>query len=161
MEVDTLITLEGVLAFMALVFIGWAGLIAWRWREAAKLSREVYKVKRDAGELKPHVKEEAFHAGYMRAERPRAMGYFFLGAVASAVSIPPLMGVFTRAWYEIWTLTGRHPPAAEGTLIHTFSLFVFSMLVMIAILWFTMRRYHTHPQPDLRDVVRELNGDTK
>lgn len=161
MHVDTFFTLEGVFTFMALLFAGWAGLIAWRWKEAARLSREVYRVKRDAGELKAHVDEEAFHKGYMRAERPRAMGYFFLGAVASAVSIPPLMGVFSRAWYEIWTLTGRYAPAAAGTLVHTFSLFVFSMLVMIVILWFAMRHYHMHPQPDLRDIVRELNGETK
>ena len=159
MHVDTFITIDGVLVFMALVFIGWAGLIAWKWKQAADLSREVYRVKREAGELGAHVGEEAFHKGYMQAERPRAMSYFFLGAVASTLSIPPLMGVFSRAWYEIWTLTGRYAPAAAGTLIHTFSLFVFSMLVMIVILWFAMRRYHTYPQPDLRDVVAELNGE--
>lgn len=161
MHVDTFFTIEGVLAFMALLFTCWAGLIAWRWKQAADLSREVFQIKRDAGELESHVDEESFHKGYMRAERPRAMGYFFLGAVASAVSIPPMMGVFSRAWYEIWTLTGRYAPAAVGTLIHTFALFVFSMVVMITILWFAMRHYYTHPQPDLRDIVRQLNGETE
>lgn len=161
MYVDTFFTIEGVLAFMALLFTGWAGLIALRWKQAADLSREVYRIKRDYGELQPHVDEESFHKGYMRAERPRAMGYFFLGALASAAAIPPLMSVFSRAWYEIWTLTGRYAPAAAGTLIHTFALFVFSMLVMIAILWFAMRHYHMNPQPDLRDVVRKLNGETQ
>ncbi len=160
MQLDTLFTVPQMVAFLLVVFALWGSFLSWKWWQTVSQAELIYMTKRELGELRADVSLEDFRKGYIQAESPRAQSYFLASALASAILIPPLMTVFSRLWYEIWSLTGRFEPAANGTLIHTFALFVFSMLVMITILYFAMKRYHTVRQPRLRDVMRELNGET-
>lgn len=161
MRLQPLFEVSGIIWFLAFVFLAWGALLLWQWLSTRALAPKVFAAKRDQGELKPHVDEATFNRAFLAAEAPRRSTYFFASAFVCALALPPLMSVFSRAWYEIWTLSGRFEPAANGTLVYTFCLFLFSMAVMIAVLYITMRRYYSTPQTDLREAIRDLNGASR
>ncbi len=138
--------------------LAWGAVIAWRWRQAHRESGAVYAARRAQGELAPHVDEAAFRAAYIRAEAPRGAAYFYVTALGCGLVVPPVMGVFTSLWREVWTLTGGWPPTAPGTMVHTFGLFLAVMGTMIAIAAFAMHRYHTRTPPTLRQAIGTLNA---
>lgn len=148
---------ETVILLAALGFAAWGCVLAWRWKSARDFAPQVYAAKRKDGELADHVSETDFVVSYMRAEAPRAPLYFFTTALLTAISIPPLMGVFSWVWHQIWLVAGQYEPVATGRMVHTFGLFVFSMLVMIGLLAFAMRRYYVTAPPDLRNAIKHLN----
>ncbi|MEM7768297.1 MAG: hypothetical protein AAF253_12535 [Pseudomonadota bacterium] len=136
----------------------WGAVLAWRWSATRTDAARVYAAKREQGEIAAHVDEADFRDAYVRAEAPRGATHFFLAALASAILIPPLMAIFSSLWHEVWTLTGQWAPTAQGTMVHTFSMFLMMMAAMIAILAFTMRRYHSRTPPNLRQAIQQLNG---
>lgn len=148
---------ETVLLLAGLGFAAWGALLAWRWKSARNFAPQVYAAKRKQGELDAHVGEAEFVEAYMRAEAPRAPLYFFSAALASAILIPPMMGVFSWVWHQIWLVTGQYEPVATGRMVHTFALFVLSMLVMIGLLALSMRRYYLTAPPDLKKAIKQLN----
>lgn len=141
----------------AVGFAFWGALLAWRWKSARDFAPSVYAAKREQGELEPHVDETAFAAHYVSAEGPRAATYMFSTALACTVSIPPLMGVFSAVWHQVWMWTGQWEPVARGMMVHIFALFLFSMVIMIAVLAFAMRRYHMKAPPSLKKAIDHLN----
>ena len=147
-----------VIWFLVAVFAAWGAFILWRWWQARQEAPVVYAAKRAHGELADHVDEETFIAAYRAAEFPRRHAYIFGAGVLCFIALPPLTAVFSRAWYEIWTLAGRFEPAANGTMVYTFAMFLFCMVVMIGVLYFTLKHYYTNPPDDLRQAIRKLNG---
>ncbi len=55
-------------------------------------------------------------------------------------------------------MSGKSPVFETGTLIHTFMVFLTFMGVSIALLAVAMHRYHTLMPPNLKQVIRDLNG---
>jgi len=157
MNQEILIQLSTILTVLGLAFALWAGVIAYRLYQARKQVGPVFSALRERGELAGHVPEETFRRAYLAAESPRGGVYTLACALLCTVAIPPMMAVFSEVWHEIWLLTGRFQPAARGTLVYTFSLFLMSMGVMIAVLWFGLRRYHMRRPKDLRRAIRDLN----
>lgn len=159
MNTDTLIQLPVLLTALLVLYLLWGGFLAWRWRATQRLGADVYAAKREQGELKPDVSAAAFLPAFMASEGPRAPTYFFLSALACTLALPPLMAGFGLLWEAVWQGTGAWPPTGPGTLVHTFSLFLFSMGVMIGVLAFAMRRYHLNAPPNLKRAIDDLNGD--
>ena len=61
-------------------------------------------------------------------------------------------------WRMLWQTSGGSPVFETGTLIHTFSVFLGVMAFMIVLLAVAMRRYYALMPPNLKQVVRDLNG---
>ena len=147
-----------VVWFLVAVFAAWGLFIAWRWWQARREAPIVYAAKRQHGELADHVDEDTFIAAYRSAEFPRRHVYIFAAGILCFVALPPLTLVFSHAWREIWTLAGRFEPAANGTMVYTFAMFLFCTAVMIAVLYVALKHYYTHLPDDLNQVIRKLNG---
>ena len=158
MRLEPLFEAQHVLIFLLIVFLAWGALLAWQWMQTKTLARDVYEAKREQGELSSHVGEEDFVSAFVAAEAPRRGLYFFSAALVCALAIPPAMTLFSRLWYEVWTLTGRFEPAANGTLVYTFATFVFCMCLMVCVLYITMQRFYALQPPDLKDAISTLNG---
>lgn len=160
MRIQPLFEVGGLYAFLALALLGWGAMLAYQWRSTWRLSDEVYDARREQGALAPHVERDAFRRAYMTAEAPRRTLYMFIAALVCTLALPPLMLMFSEVWYVIWTWTGRFEPAANDTMIHTFGLFVFSVGVMIGVLWLALSRYYSNLPPVLEDEVAKLNRGT-
>lgn len=158
MRLDPVYEVPDLLILLPLLFLAWGGFIAWRWYRTYKSADAFYALKQQQGELSGTVSAEDFRAGYLAAEAPRAATYAFVSALLVAVLIPPGIALFSRLWYEIWTLTGRYEPTATGTMIHTFGTFLFCVALMVAVLYLSMKRYYSNLPPRLSDVIRQLNG---
>ncbi len=157
MNQDVLIQPTTILTVLGVAFGLWAGVIAYRVYQARRQVGPVYTALRERGELAGHVGEPAFRRAYLAAEGPRGGIYTLVCALLCTVAIPPMMAVFSQVWHEIWLMTGRFQPAARGTLVYTFSLFLMSMGIMITVLWVGLRRYYMRRPKDLRRAVRDLN----
>lgn len=160
MRLEPLFEAQHVVYFFLLLFAGWGALLFWQWRQTRALASEVFEAKKEQGEIARHVNEADFVDAFMAAETPRRGLYFFLSALICAVAIPPAMALFSQLWYEVWTLTGRFEPVANGTLIYTFATFVFCMGLMVGVLYTAMRRFYAFQPPDLKDAISTLNGAT-
>jgi len=157
--IDTVFTLSGIYTVLGLLFLGWAVYLVLAWRSVRHEAGEIYTLKRERGELHPHVDETAFRKAFIASEGPRASTYWFAAALACVIFLPPLMAVFTRIWYEVWVMTGRDEVFAASTMVHTFFMFLFCSSVMIGVLWVTMRRFYLRLPPDLRQAERKLNRE--
>lgn len=157
MRLDPVFEVPHVIAIAVIGFLLWAALLAWRWWNARNFAVDVYDAKRSQGELDAKVSEEAFRAAYLRAEAPIGETHIFGAALVCTLIIPPLISVFTRLWYEVWTLAGRFEPAATGTMVHTFGTFLFCMCIMVAVLYAALKRHYNNLPPSLNEAIRALN----
>lgn len=158
MRLEPLFEAHHVVYFLVFLFLAWGVFLAWQWTQTKSLASDVFEAKREQGELASHVKEDDFVDAFVASEAPRRGLYFFLAALVCAVSIPPAMALFSQLWYEVWTITGRFEPVANGTLIYTFATFVFCMALMVGVLYAAMRRFYELQPPDLKDAISNLNG---
>ncbi len=55
-------------------------------------------------------------------------------------------------------MSGKSPVFETGTLIHTFMVFLTFMGTTIGLLAIAMRRYYALMPPNLKQVIRDLNG---
>ncbi|MEL6568730.1 MAG: hypothetical protein AAFQ22_09950 [Pseudomonadota bacterium] len=160
MRFDNFLSVELLLSAMVLGILVWAGVLAWRWWQTFQEVGEMYARKRELGELLPHVELEDFKPAYIAAEAPVKGTHIFAAATTSLVLMPLGIWFFGALWYEIWLLAGRNEVAANGTMIHTFATFVFIMGIMIAVLYWTMKRYYENLPLSLGAAIRRLNtGD--
>ncbi|MEO0465332.1 MAG: hypothetical protein AAF216_02220 [Pseudomonadota bacterium] len=158
MRLDPLFEAQHVAYFLLFLFLAWGALLAWQWMNTKALAKDVYEAKREQGELADHVDEDTFVDVFTAAEAPRRGLYFFLSALVCGLAIPPAMALFSNLWYEVWSLTGRFEPVANGTLVYTFATFVFCMGVMVAVLYLAMKRFYALQPPNLKDAISNLNG---
>lgn len=141
---------------LVLAVAGWGLHLAWRWKEAKAFAPQLLKARKESGELPESVDEAEFTDLYVRAEGPRAGTYIFTCAAFMTVGLAPLTSVFNSIWDAFWKLTGGSPVFEQGTLIHTFSLFLSIMGLAIAILALAMHRYYRLMPPSLKQVIRSL-----
>ncbi|MEM0985909.1 MAG: hypothetical protein AAGJ32_06665 [Pseudomonadota bacterium] len=139
------------------IFLVWGAVLTWRWSTTRSDAARVYAARMEQGALAEHVTQDAFENAYLQSEAPRGATYFFAAALLVGLVVPPVMMVFSRLWFEIWTLAGRWPPTAPGTMVHTFGMFLAMMAAMIAIAAFAMRRYHMRTPLNLRQAIDALN----
>ena len=59
-----------VLITVAVVFVLWGAVLAYRWARLKAEVGEIYEAKRAHGELQPHGDEARFEAAYMGPKRP-------------------------------------------------------------------------------------------
>lgn len=144
--------------YFLLVFavIAWGAHLAWRWKQARDFAPQLLALRKESGELPPHVDEKEFTDLYVRAEGPRAATYIYACGAFLTVGLPPLSSVYNAVWESFWRLSGGSPVFEQGTLIHTFSFFLAFMGLAILILAIALRRYYTLMPPNLRQVIRNL-----
>lgn len=145
---------------MLLALVAWGGHIAWRWKRARDFAPEVLAAKQAAGELPADVDPQVFTDLYLRSEGPRAATYFFVCAAIAILSLAPFVAAFNEVWKMFWMMSGRSPVFETGTLIHSFSVFLAFMFATIGLLAVAMRRYYALMPPSLKQVVRDLNGES-
>ena len=148
-----------ILLFVALLV--WGGHLAWRWKTTRDFAPEVLAARKESGEIPADVGEAEFTDLYLRSEGPRAATYFFACATTVSVMIAPFVAAFNMVWRGFWQASGTSPVFETGTLIHTFSVFLAIMGFMILLLAAAMRRYYALMPPNLKQVVRDLNGGLK
>ncbi|KDA03397.1 hypothetical protein [Hyphomonas oceanitis] len=144
------------LLFVAL--LAWGLHLAWRWKSARDFAPEVLAARKEAGEIPADVTDAEFTDLYLRSEGPRSATYFFVCATIVSVLIAPFVAAFNMVWGLLWQASGGSPVFETGTLIHTFSVFLGIMAFMIVLLAVAMRRYYALMPPNLKQVVRDLNG---
>ncbi|MEM9739061.1 MAG: hypothetical protein AAF829_04270 [Pseudomonadota bacterium] len=161
MRFDNFISVEWMLVAMVLGILGWGSVLALRWWQTISEADDIYARKRELGELLPHVELDDFKPAYIAAEAPVKGTHMFAAAATSMVLMPLGVWFFSALWYEIWLLAGRIEIAANGTMIHTFSTFVFIMGIMIAVLYFSMKRHYENLPQSLSAAIRRLNAGEK
>jgi hypothetical protein len=151
-------TLTAMVVYVALVLfvIGWGAHLAWRWKQAKDFAPELLKARQETGELPPSIDEAEFTDLYLRAEGPRAATYVFACAAFMTFALAPLTALFNLLWDQFWRLSGGSPVFEQGTLIHTFSLFLGLTGIAVGLLALAMRRYYVLMPPNLKQVFRTL-----
>lgn len=160
MRFDNFISVELLLAGIVLGIVGWGAVLALGWWQTFREVEAVYTRKRELGELLPHVTLDAFKPVYIAAEAPVKGTHIFAAAATSIVLMPLGIWFFSALWYEIWLLAGRVEVAANGTMIHTFATFVFIIAIMIATLYWTLKRYYENLPKPLSAAIRQLNAQS-
>ena len=136
----------------------WGGALAWRWKAVRDFSPEVLAAKKQEGEVPESVSEAAFADLYLRSEGPRAQTYIFACAAILFLLLGPFVAAFNSVWNMFWMMSGKSPVFETGTLIHTFMVFLSFMGAAIALLAAAMHRYYALMPPNLKQVIRDLNG---
>lgn len=144
------------LGFLVAGLAIWAALLVWRWKMARDFAPELFAARKASGEMPDDVSEAEFVDLYLRGEGPRAGTYLFACAAFMMVTLAPFSAAFNTIWTTLWRLAGGPLEFEAGTLIHTFSFFVFMMALMIGVLAFALRRYYTLMPPDLKQILRDL-----
>lgn len=134
----------------------WGLHLAWRWKQTRDFAPRLLAVRKKNGELPASVDEKEFTDLYVRAEGPRAGTYIYACAVFLTFGLAPLIGAFNMIWEAFWRLTGGSPVFEQGTLIHTFSIFLAFLGITVLLLATALRRYYTLTPPNLRQVIRNL-----
>ena len=119
---------------------------------------EVLAAKKSDKEIPEDVTEVEFTDLYLRSEGPRGQTYFFVCAAFLFLLLGPFVAGFNAIWNMFWLMSGKSPVFETGTLIHTFMVFLTFMGVSIALLAVAMHRYHALMPPNLKQVIRDLNG---
>ena len=143
---------------MTLLFVAlfaWGGHLAWRWKATRDFAPEVLAARKETGEIPADAE---FTDLYLRSEGPRSATYFFACATIVSVLVAPFVAAFNMVWTALWRASGASPVFETGTLIHTFSVFLAIMGFMILLLAVAMRRYYALMPPNLKQVLRDLNG---
>jgi hypothetical protein len=148
------------LIILFLILLGWGLHLAWRWKEARDFSVDLLAAKQTDGSLPKDVEAAEFTDLYLRSEGPRAATYIYTCAVLVAVLIAPFTTLMNTIWLAVWRATGNNPVFGTGTMIHTFSMFLFIMGLMVGLLAVAMRRYYALAPPTLKQVERDLRGGT-
>ena len=138
--------------------LAWGAALAWRWKTVKGFAPEVLAAKKRAHELPETVEEAEFADLYLRSEGPRAQTYIFACAAALFLLLGPFVAVFNSVWNMFWEMSGRSPVFETGTLIHTFTVFLAFMGTAIVLLAAAMHRYYALMPPNLKQVIRDLNG---
>ncbi|MEZ5997788.1 MAG: hypothetical protein R3B98_03735 [Hyphomonas sp.] len=146
---------------IVLALVGWGSAIAWKWKTVRDFAGDVLAAKKRDGELPASVTEDMFRDLYVRSEGPRGQTYFFACAALLFLLLGPFVAVFNSVWKMFWMMSGRSPVFETGTLVHTFMVFLAFMGVTIALLAAAMRRFHALTPPNLKQVLRDLNGAAK
>ena len=145
-----------ILLYIAL--LAWGLHLAWRWKSARDFAPEVLAARKETGEIPADVTDAEFTDLYLRSEGPRAPTYFFACATIVSFLVAPFVAAFNMVWTALWRGSGASPVFEVGTLIHTFSVFLAIMGFMILLLATAMRRYYALMPPNLKQVLRDLNG---
>ncbi len=138
--------------------LAWGAHLAWRWREVKAFAPEVLAAKKRDREIPEDVTEVEFTDLYLRSEGPRGETYFFVCAAIMFLLLGPFVAAFNSVWNMIWLMSGKSPVFETGTLIHTFMVFLSFMATTIGLLAIAMRRYYALMPPNLKQVIRDLNG---
>ena len=138
--------------------LAWGAGLAWRWREVKHFAPEVLAAKKSDKEIPEDVTEVEFTDLYLRSEGPRGQTYIFVCAAFLFLLLGPFVAGFNAIWNMFWLMSGKSPVFETGTLIHTFMVFLAFMGVSIALLAVAMHRYHALMPPNLKQVIRDLNG---
>ncbi len=136
----------------------WGASLAWRWREVKAFAPDVLAAKKRDKELPESVTDEAFTDLYLRSEGPRGQTYFFVCAAIMFLLLGPFVAGFNAVWQMFWEMSGKSPVFETGTLIHSFMVFLTFMFATIGLLAIAMRRYYALMPPNLKQVMRDLNG---
>jgi len=139
----------------------WGAALAWRWKTVRDFSADVLAARKREGELPETVTEAEFADLYMRCEGPRAQTYVFACAAILFLLLGPFVAAFNAVWHTFWLMSGQSPVFEIGTLLHTFMVFLAFMGATIALLAAAMRRYYALMPPDLKQVIRDLNGGAR
>lgn len=138
--------------------LAWGVHLAWRWREVKAFAPEVLAAKKRDREIPEDVTDVEFTDLYLRSEGPRGETYFFVCAAIMFLLLGPFVAAFNSVWNMIWLMSGKSPVFETGTLIHTFMVFLSFMATTIGLLAIAMRRYYALMPPNLKQVIRDLNG---
>ena len=114
--------------------------------------------KKKNGEVPETVTDEVFTDLYLRSEGPRAQTYIFACAAILFLLLGPFVAGFNSVWNMFWMMSGKSPVFETGTLIHTFMVFLSFMGATVALLAAAMHRYYSLMPPNLKHVIRDLNG---
>lgn len=139
----------------------WGVFLAWRWKTVKDFAPEVLAAKKRDHELPASVTEAEFTDLYLRSEGPRAQTYFFACAAILFFLLGPFVAGFNSIWRMFWLMSGQSPVFETGTLVHTFMVFLAFMGAAIALLAIAMRRYYALMPPNLKQVMRDLNGGAR
>ena len=138
--------------------LAWGLSLAWRWREVKAFAPEVLAAKKRDREVPEDVTDVEFTDLYLRSEGPRAQTYFFSCAAIMFLLLGPFVAGFNAVWNMFWLMSGKSPVFETGTLIHTFMVFLAFMGATIGLLAIAMHRYYALMPPNLKQVIRDLNG---
>ena len=136
----------------------WGAALAWRWKTVKDFAPVVLAAKKRDHELPDSVAEAEFSDLYLRSEGPRAQTYIFICAGALFFLLGPFVAAFNSVWNMFWMMSGKSPVFETGTLVHTFMVFLAFMGTAIALLAAAMHRYYALMPPNLKQVIRDLNG---
>lgn len=139
----------------------WGGALAWRWKAVRDFSPAVLAAKKRDHELPDSVTETEFTDLYLRSEGPRAQTYIFACAAILFFLLGPFVAGFNAVWNMFWEMSGKSPVFETGTLIHTFTVFLAFMGTSVALLAAAMHRYYALMPPNLKQVIRDLNGGAR
>ena len=143
---------------LACILLVWGGHLAWRWKQTRDFAPNVLAARQADGDVPADVTAVEFPPLYLLSEGPRAATYFYLCALFVSVLIAPVASFGNAVWVTLWRATGRNLVFETGTLIHTFSVFLAIMGFIILLLAVAMRRYYALMPPNLKQVLRDLNG---
>ncbi|MEZ5953696.1 MAG: hypothetical protein R3C13_05245 [Hyphomonas sp.] len=146
---------------IVLALIAWGAALSWKWKSVRDFSGEVLAAKKRDGELPESITEDMFRDLYVRSEGPRGQTYFFACAATLFLLLGPFVAAFNSVWKMFWMMSGQSPVFETGTLVHTFMVFLAFMGACIALLAAAMRRYYALTPPNLKQVLRDLNGAVK
>lgn len=138
--------------------LAWGVSLAWRWKEVKAFAPQVLAAKKRDKEIPEDVTDVEFTDLYLRSEGPRGETYFFVCAAIMFLLLGPFVAGFNTVWNMFWLMSGKSPVFETGTLIHTFMVFLTFMFATIALLAIAMRRYYALMPPNLKQVIRDLNG---
>ena len=136
----------------------WGISLGWRWKEVRAFAPDVLAAKKRDKEIPDDVTDAEFTDLYLRSEGPRGETYFFACAAILFLLLGPFVAGFNAVWTMFWQMSGKSPVFETGTLIHTFMVFLTFMFATIALLAIAMRRYYALMPPNLKQVIRDLNG---
>lgn len=153
-------TIISILYFgMLAMTIGWALVLAWRWKTMPAFAGEVYDSNVEKNLLSDKIDRDEYIRSYVRAEFPRIGVFRCATAFVSLIMLPVLVSFFGGILETIWRWLGiGFGPYGLGQIAQDFILVMLIMGSFALLLYLVTAYYYRNIPPSLSQEIKRLEG---
>jgi len=147
---------------MLAMVVGWAIILAWRWRTLPSFAAEVYDSNVEKDLLSSQINRDDYIESYVRAEWPRAGAFRCVTAFISLLLLPVLVSIFGDVLETLWRWAGiGFGPYGIGQILQDFVLVLVVMALFAGLLYLVTGYYYRTAPPTLTQEIKRLEGKTE
>lgn len=136
-----------LVTLLVLVFLGWAGVIFFQFRQTKTEALAVFEAEKSRGEIGADEDFAPYERAYLLTSPLRLAVYRWVSGIAAIIAFLVTIIIASYIWARLYYLNDRPDWMTEGELVHSFCLALCGMGALVFVAWVFVRRFHSHKPP--------------